>query len=169
MTNDNRMPKDKAELLLHIQREWPALLQAIEGLDETQMTRPDAGGWSIKDNLAHITEWERFVLRNQFQGQPAHLALQVDVAVLKPFDETKMNALLFERNRYRTITDVLADLSHTHTQLMAVLKKTTYRQLQKPTLCIGSNMNPLMVWVVYNTYEHYAEHRKTIQEITNRK
>ena len=169
MTTDNRMPKDKAELLLHIQREWSALLQAIEGLGEVQMNRPDAGGWSIKDNLAHITEWESFVLRNQFRGQPPHLAMQVAPAVLEPFDETKMNAILFKRNQARTIPDVLGELQRTHAQLMAALEEVNDSNLVKRTHCIGPEMNPVMVWVVYNTYEHYAEHRKTIQAITTRK
>jgi len=55
MTNDatSLLPRDKAELMNRIQREWSALLRTIENLSDEQMTRPGPGGWSAKDNLAH--------------------------------------------------------------------------------------------------------------------
>jgi len=55
MTNDatSLLPRDKAELTNRIQREWSALLRAVENLSDEQMTRPGPGGWSAKDNLAH--------------------------------------------------------------------------------------------------------------------
>ncbi len=162
------MPENKDQLIARIRGEWSALLQAIDGLGEAQMTRPDAGGWSIKDNLAHISEWERFLLRNQFQGQPPHQALQADPAQVEPFDETRTNALLFARNRERSIPDVLADLHRTHAGLMAALERAADQDLQAQTRSVGSEIRPVMVWTVYNTYEHYAEHRATILRITAR-
>lgn len=168
MTEPEGMPKDKAELMARLEREWLALLHTIEGLSEAQMAQPDAGGWSIKDNLAHLSEWERFLVRSQFQGLPAHQALQVEPAVLERFDENRMNAILLERNRGRTAPDVLADLHRTHAQLVAALEQASDGDLAKPTSLITPEVNPVMVWTTYNTYEHYAEHRKTIQAAAER-
>ncbi len=51
---DNSYPQSKAELMTAIHREWTALMGVIDQLTPEQMTTPDAGGWSPKDNLAHV-------------------------------------------------------------------------------------------------------------------
>ncbi len=158
-----RWPKDKADLLAHIQREWLALMQIVHGLSDEQMAAADAGGWSVKDNLAHITEWESFVLSNQFQGHSPHEALRMEPAQLDPFDETRINAALFERNKDRPLTSVLLDLHATHAQLLAALEQASESDLAALRSSVGPDQKSVMTWVVYNTYEHYEEHRKTIQ------
>ena len=55
-------PKNTEELLQDIEAEWSALRKVVEKLSPEQMIRPDAGGWSPKDNLAHLAHWERFML-----------------------------------------------------------------------------------------------------------
>jgi trk system potassium uptake protein TrkA len=156
-------PKDKADLLARIQREWQALLQLVHDLSDEQMAARDRGGWSVKDNLAHITEWESFVLLNQFQDYSPHKALRMEQAQLEPFDETRVNAALFERNKDRPLTSVLLDLHATHAQLLAALERVSESELAALSSSIGPEQKPVMTWVVYNTYEHYEEHRKTIQ------
>jgi hypothetical protein len=160
---DNALPKDKTELLARIQGEWAALLKVAEALSAEQMTRRDAGGWSPKDNLAHLTEWERFLFSSQFEEQAAHVALGVDEATLTQPVDTVINALLLERNRNRPVQEVLADLHQTHARLVAALEEASEAGLQTPTCLIGPEKAPVMLWVIYNTYEHYAEHCKTIE------
>lgn len=164
MTPDQaHLPQSKADLLDRIQREWAALLAVVETLTVEQMSRQDAGGWSIKDNLAHITAWERFLIRNQFEGQVPPVALGIDQVALQKLDEAGLNAVLLERNRDRSASDVLAALHQTHDYLMAALAQVSEADLQKPTWSLGRQAEPMMMWVIYNTYEHYVEHRRTIQ------
>jgi uncharacterized protein (TIGR03083 family) len=167
MTDDvaSSLPKDKADLMNRIQREWSALLHTVENRSHEQMTRPGPGGWSIKDHIAHLAEWERFLLLNQFEGHPPHQALQVDRATLEQSDEDGLNVILFERNRDRSLPDALADLHQTHAQLLAALEQIPDGGLTQPSYAIGPDMRPVIIWVVDNTYEHYEEHRKTIQAI----
>jgi hypothetical protein len=47
----DELPRTKNELMERIAREWDALQRAFAGLNDAQMSAPDAGGWSIKDNL----------------------------------------------------------------------------------------------------------------------
>jgi hypothetical protein len=56
------LPKNTAELLDDIDREWTALMRVVDQLTPEQMIMPDAGGWSPKDNLAHLTEWMKILL-----------------------------------------------------------------------------------------------------------
>jgi hypothetical protein len=53
---DNPFPETKANLISQIEREWSALMEVVEQLSSEQMLIPDEGGWSPKDNLAHLTE-----------------------------------------------------------------------------------------------------------------
>jgi hypothetical protein len=61
-------PLSKTQLLAELNHEnasWQALLDAI---GEVNMTQPEvAGGWSIKDIVAHLTEWRRRTVK-RFQA-----------------------------------------------------------------------------------------------------
>ena len=159
---DDIFPRDKADLLDRIQREWLALITLIDPLTEGQLLELDAGGWSIKDNLAHLTEWERFVINNQFEGQAAPVALNIEAATLATLDEAGMNAVLLQRNQARPLAEVLADLHQTHARLLGALDNVSYSDLLTPTRSVGPNVEPRLLWVINNTYEHYPEHRQTI-------
>jgi hypothetical protein len=164
VTTDNAyLPKDKTDLMDRIQREWTVLVALVETLSVEQTAQRDSGGWSIKDNLAHLTEWERFLIGNQFESQEAHVALGIDQAVFEKLDEAGINAVLLERNRDRPLSVVMADLYQTHNRLLGALEKLPEGDLQKSSKSIGSKAEPKIQWVIYNTYEHYAEHRRTIQ------
>jgi hypothetical protein len=163
MSNEqaNPFPKDKAELMARIEAEWAALLARIEGRSEEQMAVPDAGGWSAKDNLAHIAAWERILWLHHLQQVPTHEALQVDAAAIAGLDTDGLNAFLIERDRGRPLNDVLDDLHRTHRELMARLAEIPYADLLQPHFEDASM--PLMQWVVWDTYEHYQEHGAAIR------
>jgi hypothetical protein len=156
------LPVDMAELLSRIEREWMALLAVIDSFSGEQMLMPDAGGWTLKDNLAHVTEWERFLINNQFEGQAPPAALGIEAAVLEKLDEAGYNAALLIRVQARPLAEVLDDLQQTHARLLGALDRVSWQDLQKSTRALGPNTEPVLTWVIYNTYEHYAEHRHTI-------
>ena len=159
------IPKDKTDLIERIDREWSALLDTVDKLSDEQMTKPDAGGWSPKDNLAHLTAWEQIMLRYHLQGEPPHQVLQVDEATFERLDTDGLNAVLFERNRDRSVQDVLGDLHRSHAQVLATLEQVTLADLMRPRFSDDPQRRPVMDWVIGNTYEHYQEHRRVIQAI----
>jgi hypothetical protein len=157
------LPQDSADLLARIQSEWTALNQAIAELNDEQMNTPDAGGWSVKDNLAHLAAWEQFMLQHYLQGHPAHEAMQVDEATWKTLDENGINAILHKRNQARPVSEVLADRRRSHEQVVATLERMPFADLMKPLYPDDPKARPLIGWVIGNTYEHYQEHRATIE------
>ena len=167
MSAESSIPNDKADLLVRIHREWSALLRAIEGLTPEQMSVPDAGGWSIKDNLAHLTAWEQFMLLHYLQGHPPHEAMQIDAATMERLDENGTNAVLFERNRLRPVANVLDGLRRSHEQVVAFLEQMSFSDLMKPRFPDDPQARPLIGWVIGNTYEHYQEHLRNIQVIVS--
>jgi hypothetical protein len=106
MTED-WMPKDKAELMTAIEREWELLIEVAEKLTDTQMTTPDEGGWSPKDNLAHLSEWMRVLMGYHIDHRPSHEVLRLSEEQTRDWDFEVINPILFERNQNRSRKDVL--------------------------------------------------------------
>jgi hypothetical protein len=155
-------PKDKTELMERIQREWSALIQTVEKLSLEQMTTSDPGGWTPKDNLAHLTTWEQYMLRYHLHREPPHQVMQVDEATYERLDTDEMNAILLQRNRNRSVEEVLGDLDRSHAQVVTALEDTPFADLMKQHFSDDLH-RPLIDWVTGNTYEHYQEHRRVIE------
>ena len=159
------VPGNMSELLSSVEHEWQLLMQVVERLDDTKMITPDAGGWSPKDNLAHLAEWLRILMQHHMDRRPRHEVLGVTEAESRDWDFNTINAVLLERNRQRSSQDVLADLQQAHANLLEKLKALTFADLMKPRHADDPEKRPLLMWVMGDTSWHYAEHRKTIEEL----
>lgn len=160
------MPKDKPELMSEIEKEWKSLIQVAEKLTDEQMSAPDAGGWSPKDNLAHLTEWMKILMGYHMDHRPDHEVLNVSPEITKNWDMQVINPILFERNRNRSRKDVLDELQAVYRQLCAKLGSMSFEDLLKPRHADDPEKRPLLLWVLGDTTEHFAEHRETIERGT---
>ncbi len=160
----SRPPKDKAELLKRIDREWKALEKSYAGLSDDRMSVPDAGGWSIKDNLAHLSDWEHVLLASYIRKKPAAEVLNIDAETLKTLDDNGINAILYPRNKDRPVADVLAGLRKEHAELRAALAKMPFEEMMQPRDSADPQKRPLIGWIIGNTYDHYKEHQATIEK-----
>ena len=52
------MVEDRDALLRHYRESREALLGAIHGLTDAQLTDPSLDGWSVKDHMAHVALWD---------------------------------------------------------------------------------------------------------------
>jgi len=129
------------------------------------MEMPDAGGWSPKDNLAHLTEWMKILMGYYMDGRPAHEVLGVPIEITEGWDLDVINPALFERNRHRNVEDVTDELEQVYAELIAKLRGVPFGQLLKPRYPDDPEQGPLLDWVLANTTEHIAEHRATIEKL----
>jgi hypothetical protein len=158
------MPKDKPELMSEIEREWKLLMNVAEKLTDEQMTTADEGGWSPKDNLAHLSEWMKVLMGVHLDRRPSHEVLGVSEEVIEGWDMEIINPVLFERNRYRSRQDVLDELKQVYKQLTAKLESMSFEDLMKPRHEDDIEKRPLLLWVLGDTAEHFSEHRETIEK-----
>ena len=164
---DDTLPKSKAELISQIEREWSALMDVVAQLSPEQMHTPDDGGWSPKDNLAHMTEWMNILLGYYFDHRPSYKVVGVDPEVTADWDFQVMNEVMFERDRHLPVEQVLDELNDTYARVHDRLEGTTFEDLMKPIFEDDPD-RPLINGVIGNTSEHFAEHRETISKVLNK-
>ena len=164
---DRILPKSLDELLTDIEREWQALMQVVDRLTPEQMTTPDPGGWSPKDNLAHLSAWMDFTLKSYLGDMPAYLALGIEEQKLKGMSEDEENAIIFERNRARPTDEVISELKSTYQETVNTLKRMGFSNLMKPLKDDNPQQRPVIEWVIGNTSEHFAEHCVIIEHVLN--
>ena len=160
------VPGSKSELMSAIKREWKSLMNVVEKLDQKKkMTTPDEGGWSPKDNLAHLAEWMNALMGYHMDRRPAHEVFGVPEEVTKDWDFEVINPVLFERNKDRSVEDVLDGLKLTYERLVAKLDVITFEELLKPRHADDPQKRPLLLWVLGDTTEHFEEHREVIEKM----
>jgi hypothetical protein len=159
---DRWYPKDKEDLMLGIDREWTALMRLVESLTSEEMTTPDSGGWSPKDNLAHLSVWMDFMLKHYLGHQPAHIVLNIDAKTFNGLDEDGENDIIFKRNSARSTDDILRELQNTYKETVKTLNTVSFPNLMKP-FNDDPSQPPLLESVLGNTSEHFAEHREYIE------
>ncbi len=163
--SDPRFPKNKAELMSSIEREWTALQEVVKKLNDQQMNSPDADGWSPKDHLAHLTEWIKSFAGYHLDRRAWHEVLGVNRQITDAFDFDGINAVLYERNRNKSAKDVLAGLQNAYRDVKSKLDAISFDDLMKPRFNTDPEKRPVMNWVLSNTTEHFAEHREYIERI----
>ncbi len=165
MTDEEWIPGSKAELISAIRREWKQLMDVVQKLDEQKMTTPDEGGWSPKDNLAHLSEWMNSMMGYHIDKRPPHEVMRMTEEQTRDWDMEVINPVLFERNKDRSIEDVLDELKQTYEKVLAKLDGMSFEELMAPRHADDPEKRPLLMWVIGDTSGHFAEHREVIQRM----
>lgn len=160
------IPGSKTELMSAIRREWKSLMDVVAKLDEKQkLTTPDEGGWSPKDNLAHLAEWMNLLMGHHMDKRPAREVFGIPEEVVKDWDMEVINPVLFERNKDRSTEEVLNQVKQVYEKLLAKLDAMSFEDLLKPRDQNDAQKRPLLLWVLGDTTEHFAEHRETLEKL----
>lgn len=113
----------KRELLIEIQRERAALNDVLALLSPRQMTRAGVtrGGWSVKDVLAHLVEWQQMNLGWYEAG------LRGDMPALPTLgftwrDLPRLNDRIYRKHRRRSLQAVLRDYRSSHERVVALIE-----------------------------------------------
>jgi hypothetical protein len=112
----------KSELLSKLQekiQQWEAFLAQI---GPRRLEQPGVNGlWSMKDMVAHLTGWNRWLVARLGAAQrsepeppptwPVHLQNEEDI-----------NAWIYEANRGRSVSEVLGETQQVFQQLLAIIE-----------------------------------------------
>ena len=121
----------KADLIEGINRAWSNLEKTIADSDEEALRTPGGDRWSVKDHLAHIESWERYLLADLERRSPS-AAIGIDLATVRSTADDPLNELIRESTKEQPLSQVLADLRRTHEQLLAIVVALPEADLERP-------------------------------------
>jgi uncharacterized protein (TIGR03083 family) len=156
-----------ASLLRRIEHGWNDLQAYLGTLSEEQLTKPtDAAGWTVKDHLIHLAIWEDGVYA-LLEGRSQREGMEVDEATWRQGIDA-INAVIQQRYHDLPLGEVLETFRVKHERLVSRIKSMTDDDLLRPYRhydTASDREQPVVGWIVGNTFEHYAEHKPWIAAI----
>jgi hypothetical protein len=157
-------PRTKVELIERIPPARHVLETLLAGLPEDRMDKVGPDGWSIKDHLAHLAAWERMVVAHLRTGND-HEVVGLDEAAYANAGLEELNRIIEQRNKNRTLADVLDDVREAHTAVLSLLQDMTDDDLARPYWQDEPDGRTVMEKLTGDTYRHDLEHRRWIGEL----
>jgi len=142
----------KEELLNEAAREYKTFHEALQGLNESQMSEVWLGTWSVKDIVAHIAGWHEEMgpaLERLARGErPIREGVSYD-------DVDAWNARFASARRATPVADVLLELDKTHEYFLRTAAAVPAERFQ-----VGKT-----AWKIVdqNTAHHYREHAEQVR------
>lgn len=157
-------PKNKAELQAHMAHGWAWLQDEMGQWSADQMTIPiDAGGWTIKDHLAHLAAWQRSMLF-LLSHRPRHLGLGVEEPLYLSDNTDAINTAIQRLHKDDVLADVLAELARVYQTLIDRVTALSEADLQKtysdylPDEPGTDSGDPILWRINGNVGAHFADH-----------
>jgi hypothetical protein len=142
----------KQELLNEAAREYKAFHEAIQGLNESQMTEPWLGAWSVREIVGHISGWHREMgraIERMTRGErPVPEGISYD-------DVDAWNARFAAAVRDTPAADLLLELDRTHQHFLQLAAAVPDDRFQPGKTA----------WKIVdgNSAHHYREHAEQIR------
>jgi len=120
-------------------------------------------GWSIKDTIAHITEWELTMIRclntslnDEIPNQPLIGLLEEEV--------DQINANYYQQNKHKPIGQVTDEYQDSYQLILETMQTVSENDLFDPQRFDWLDGKPFWPIVAANTCWHYGEHRAIIEK-----
>ena len=151
-----------------IAKSWEKLTSLVDALGPEKLELTGNGQWAVKDHLVHIAAWERSLL-GLLNGDDMRTAMGVPDAS-EGLDQ--LNEAIWLKHRHDSVDAVLDYWRNSHEALMQKLGalsdadlRRSYNHYQPNDPRDPGDDRPVVEWVAGDTYEHYDEHARLIQDI----
>ncbi|HVU15061.1 MAG TPA: ClbS/DfsB family four-helix bundle protein [Phototrophicaceae bacterium] len=156
----------KAELLANIEQGWNDFQNYLASLTYEQVTIPaDPAGWTAKDHIAHVAIWEDS-LNALLEKQPRRQYMGIDdQTAWDNNDWDRVNAIIQQRYHDISVADLRTLFFGIHDRLIQHIQSMSDADLQRPYREFQTDStldNPIIHWLIIDTYPHYDEHKDYI-------
>lgn len=162
---------NKQTLLNEIERAHQDMTRWLAALSDDEKTAPILNeGWSVKDSLAHLIDWEKMTLdwlARSLHGEEVKRfveGFQYNTEAEREAVMEKLNTHLYEQNKNRPLQEVMQDFRATHRAIFDFVAQMNDDDIFDPNRFAWRNGSPAFDMLAGNTYEHYDEHRQWILE-----
>lgn len=155
-----RIKKDVINTLLYARRDWDKFLDQV---DEPRMLQPGVcGPWSVKDIIVHVTWYER-------EMEELFRTRRLEGSPLWELEPDLRNEKIFQENQFRSLDEVKQESLRVFAHLLTALEDLEPQDLLDPARIEGmpADWQPIEI-LASNTWSHYSDHIKHIQEFLNR-
>jgi hypothetical protein len=174
MTEPSPRPGSKAELLERMRagrEEWDALIAQIP--DSVRTEPALAGGWSVKDLIAHVAAYENWTaaqIRAANEGRaPTNRELYgVDEVPDDPegWDLDRQNAAIYARYKEIPLSEVMTFSRQAFADLIAAVEGVSEEDFTMTGAQTWTGDRTLLEVVPEQSYAHYAQHADELQSIS---
>jgi len=158
-------PATKAELRERIDSSYASLEHILAQLSDAQLTTPIDGSWSAKDLLAHVAAWEQIMIHFHVGDRSFEDVTGLTTVPYASTQVDQINEALYARDRELPLPQVLQSFRSTHQELLAMLGDMSEADLARPYAPEGRSGSPLIQWIIGDSYDHYDEHRATLERV----
>lgn len=158
------------QLIDHTITTWNAFVQYLNPLPEAAwVSHTDAAGWTVKDHVSHVTQWDIALVRLFAEGTPLQVTLQIPDSEWQ-VDYVAINERIRQRNLADSVATVKADRDAVWLQVLSTLQQLNDKQLAAPAGAQGINVDegdqsPLLQVLIDYQGGHYAAHLEYIQHL----
>lgn len=166
------LPHTNEAFLLLLEEQRHALMETVRALSDEQIAAPSTSTeWSVKDHLAHLATWLLGMVallkkENRWEG----MGLDPEfVYHTEAVDE--INALIYHQHKDQSLPRLLTYFNDVHGQFAHVMRHVHFDDLYQPYSYYQPDEpgedsgEPIIKWLVSNSYAHYAEHLIWIREM----
>ena len=155
---------NRQELLDNIEREHVAFLAQLQPVAKYRYREKGVWGddWTIKDLLAHLTEWEQMFLRWYREGanggKPA-----VPARGFKWNQTPLLNQVIYRRYKRKALDRVIDDFHASYREVYALAEGLSEEELFAPGHFPWTGENTLTTYLGANTFSHYRTATKILK------
>ncbi len=174
MTEPAPQPGSKAELLERMRagrEEWDALIAQIPDSARTEPAL--AGGWSVKDLIAHVAAYENWTaaqIRAANEGRaPTNRELYgVDEMPDDPegWDIDRLNAAIYAQYKETPLAEVMTFSQQAFADLVAAVEAVSDEDFTRKGAQAWTEDSTLLEIIPGQCYAHYAQHADELRSIS---
>ena len=151
---------NKSELLAALQTSRASMLQALDGLSDSDMQQPGTvDQWSVKDVLAHLVRCEVELVTLLAQARQGTRPTYADFS---PTKVDEVNAQWQRDDSARPLEKILADFHGVRKQTARRVETFTDDELTDPKRFDWLGDSPLWKWIEGDSFGHETEHAAQI-------
>jgi len=155
---------NKKQLLQKLQESRSPLDTLLAQIPEEEMLQPGVEGRSsVKDLLAHITIWERHLIRRLEAALHDGVGVVYVVEPGDPDDTDAVNELIFTRNAQLPLRQVLAEFRGSLQEVLQAVDALSEKDLFDPQGLARVFGHPVERIIGSDTFYHYPEHIDSIR------